>query len=509
MKKDIYFFYDESSHSRKITADTLNDDDFKNNFISAIVGIEKNVFCKFEDDYNKFENKWKTFFSANEIKSSLIRSKKYKFGLTSFKNNDISFYSDFFDTLLKYNVYLHFGIFNKIEYLVNQMLLKSSLLVKINFNNVSYSMTKSLCVYHPQDVLAAIENNIEEFIPKYRAFLEKRRKLNTRVNGESEEDAFKNMILIIDSINTNLRLEWNYVFSFDGFKKYIEELKLNNILLLIDKEGNGSTKEAAENDGIVNVKEEDSKKILGIRCADLLAGFLSNMINSCELATTYNEEDITRNESFLPLEYFCGLTKESFDLYKKAYKIFVALNNSWYKYYCSIYADGLLIFISLLIHIEEYASYKEYMNDTFESHQRRVNTILYCKLKEHHEKIDGTYKLEQIIHDDKDYYFNQKGAKCYFDYKKHDFLKLPNIGESYKYFVLSVGFFHREIKTFDQPCITISEEGKPICYLLPCVFSNWVMQQQTNVIIFHNNVFPCFLTIEKTEDEFKLKLSEE
>lgn len=47
MKKDVYFFYDESGHSRKITANTMNDDDFKYDFISAIVGVEKESFSTF------------------------------------------------------------------------------------------------------------------------------------------------------------------------------------------------------------------------------------------------------------------------------------------------------------------------------------------------------------------------------------------------------------------------------------------------------------------------------
>lgn len=99
MKKEVYFFYDESGHSRKITADTMNDDNFKYDFISAIVGIEKESLIIFNNDYFTFENKWKKFFNAEEIKSNLIRNKKYKFGLSSFKKDDVAFYSDLFDII--------------------------------------------------------------------------------------------------------------------------------------------------------------------------------------------------------------------------------------------------------------------------------------------------------------------------------------------------------------------------------------------------------------------------
>ena len=509
MAKEIYFFYDESGHSRKITSDTMNSDGFRNYFISAIIGVEKNVYSSFESDYSNFENKWKSFYGNTEIKSKLVKSTKYKYGLASFKKKDISFYSDLFELISKNNIYLHFGIFNKIEYLVNQRITESSLIDIINFEAISYSMAKSLCVYHPKSVLESIENNIDEFITKFKNFLEKRISLNTRINGQSEENAFKEMIEILNSINKDIKLEWNYTFSFDGFKKYTEELKLKNISLLIDKEGIGTTKNAAIKSGIKNVKEEDSKVSFGIRCADLLAGFLSNMINSIELSIAYEEDSATRDESLLPKEWFDKLPKNSFNLYKKMYQIFIDLNNSWYKYYCSLYADCFILFISLLTHIEEYDTYEKYKDDSIEHHQNRVNTILYYKLKEYHEKIDKKYNVETIDVDDKDYYFNQKGAKCFYDYKKHSFLDMPILGKNKKIFVLSVGFFGNKDNPFSTPCITISEDGKPICYLLPMELYDWAMECVYKASMFHGNTFPCFLTIENTEIGLKLTLTDE
>lgn len=508
MEKEIYFFYDESSHSRKLTSNTINDNEFKYDFVSVIVGIPKNSYSIFEKDYFDFEEKWKKYYSVDELKSTIIKGKKYKNGLSSFKKDDIEFYTDFFNMLLSHEVYLHFGIFNKIEYLVNQMLCESSPLQNINFESVSYAISKALCVYHPKEVLDAIENNINDFLPKFRNFLEKRRKLNTRINGESEENAFSQMLYILDSINKNLVLEWNYIFSFDGFKKFIEELKLKSILLSIDKEGTGNTKQSAIDDGIINVKEVDSKKCCGVRCADLFAGFISNFINSIELATSYGEDEVARNESLLGMEWFKSITEETFKLYKLSYKVFYELHNSWYKFYCSTYSDGVLLFLALLKHLDEYQNFENFKKDSEDYHQHRVNTIAYYDLKSYHEKIDKKFKIETIEPNDKEYYLNQKGAKCYFNYKKHNVLTLPTNGKKLKYFVLSVGFFAEKKHPFAQPCITISENGQPICYLLPADFSNWVMKYYSLAII-HQNIFPCFLTIFNENNEFSLELSEE
>lgn len=130
-------------------------------------------------------------------------------------------------------------------------------------------------------------------------------------------------------------------------------------------------------------------------------------------------------------------------------------------------------------------------------------------MKESHEKINGAYKIEPIPSNNKDYFYNAKGAKCYFDYKKHIFLNLPNDGEIFKYFVLSVGFFPENSNPFGQPCITISEGGSPICYLLPIEFSDWVMYQQTSAAIFHNNMFPCFVIIKNINNELQLEIADD
>ena len=286
-ENDYYFFYDETNHSRKLTSNTINDENFRIDFISVIVGVSKNDLFSFETDYKNFESKWKKYYGCEELKSTVIKFGKYKDGLASFKHKDIELYVDLFDLIIKHNLYLHFGVFNKIEYLINQMLIQSDLLPYINFRGMSYSMTKAICVYKPHSVMDSIANNIEDFLPRYRAFLEKRIKLNTRINGQSEDNAFIQHLEILDSINKDISLDWDYVFSFDGFNKYLEEFKLKSECLLIDREGIGKTIDAAKRIGINRVEEIDSKDSPGVRCADMLAGFIGNITNSIYMATTY------------------------------------------------------------------------------------------------------------------------------------------------------------------------------------------------------------------------------
>lgn len=501
MKKEIICFYDESNHSRKLTSETLNDTNFRFDFVSVIVGICKDKYEQFEKDFLIFENKWKKFYSCDELKSTVIKNKKYKFGLKTFKNDDIKFYSELYNLLLDYNVYLHCGIFNKIQYLVNQLLLSPVLASKIKFDTTSYSISKFLNVYHPAKVIDSIENNIDDFIPEFRTFLIKRKQLNTRIHGESEDNMINQVLAIFDDINLDIKLQWNYIFSFDGLRKYLEELNLNCIKLYIDKEGNGKTQASAINDGFNNTEEVDSKNSIGVRCADLLAGFIANMIYEIQCETFYSEDGMTREESLLGINWFKNISSDIFSLYKSTFKLFIETNNSWYKFYRSSYHDGLLYFLALLKEFARYYNFEEYIKVSAEEHQRNVYSILFYDLKAHLDDLNGAYKVE-IVNTEEVY--NAKGAKIFFDIKQYSPLELPQNNQSKKYFALSFGILEPSRK----PTITISDNGVPKCYLLPNEFFSIVMEF-IGYSMMGNNMFPSFVTITNENNEFHIKLSDD
>jgi len=78
-----HFYYDESEHSSKINLNTVNADNYYDNFIAAIVGWkvenEKSVFEKyvaFEEKYADFQeslnNDKKDFLLSIEIKKTAL-----------------------------------------------------------------------------------------------------------------------------------------------------------------------------------------------------------------------------------------------------------------------------------------------------------------------------------------------------------------------------------------------------------------------------------------------------
>ncbi len=70
-----------------------------------------------------------------------------------------------------------------------------------------------------------------------------------------------------------------------------------------------------------------------------------------------------------------------------------------------------------------------------------------------------------------DTFYNSKGAKCYKDWTKHQFLEIPVCDDGRIYKVLSVGFFGR----MEQANLTIENNGHRECYLLPNELLDWAV----------------------------------
>ena len=192
-----YFFYDESEHSRSITKETITADNFSNDFIAAIIGYKDENSKSVESKYQRIESKYKTYYSVDELKSSIIKKAKYVNGFRTFKDKDIEFIYVFLSFLFDNKLELYITVQNKIEYVVNQLLssYKNSLLVDADV--LRYSVTKIINLYKPEKVIESIYANDGSFITKLRDFLNLLLKQNQKNNSKkSENEAIKQMLII-------------------------------------------------------------------------------------------------------------------------------------------------------------------------------------------------------------------------------------------------------------------------------------------------------------------------
>ncbi|WP_077706699.1 DUF3800 domain-containing protein [Virgibacillus dokdonensis] len=483
-QKVYIFYYDESEHSRKINQKTIQAGNYSNNFISVIIGYANERKNDIEQGFNNFKDKFQSRLVNNEFKST---SMKMKNGFASINKHNISFLNDFLD-LIDEDILLYFSVLNKIEYVTNQIFKDYESNLLIDMDNLRYSISKSVSLYKPQNVIEAIYND-GDIVGELKKFYKERIKANNSniILKEKENSMFNDLIVILDDCNKDFKVDWEYRISFDGFKKYLDENGIIKYQLILDKEGNenedSKTLVSARKMNIKNVCEDDSKNHVGIQIADMLVGIISKFIKKLDDGLVYKNIKEATSKNLLPTEWFC-INKDQLVLYKKMHKIITQLNNSWFKSYSGIYADNFIQFVSLLNYFDSYENFQDYREIGLEMHPERYNTLVCTNLEHYFFNMSSKLPINPITEDDGIYY-NQRGAICYLDWTKHDYLEIPSTESGKVYNVLSVGFFGN----MEQPNITVENNDQIECYLLPLELLNWTIYC-VSLANMSMNIFP-------------------
>ena len=237
---------------------------------------------------------------------------------------------------------------------------------------------------------------------------------------------------------------------------------------MIDREGKEShTLNSAKNVGLKNVIEEDSKDYIGIRMADMLAGLISRLMQSLKISLTGDYKDGKMKKTLLDSGWF-ALNQRQLELYKKLYWVICEINDYWYKSFSGIYSDDLVAFVALLQFMNHFSDADEIRNSNIEMQPEYYNAFVCENLNERYKIMRNKLPIDPIVEDDKNYFYNQRGAMVYKNINKQPMLPLHS-GQN-EFYVLSVGFSQN-----GTPLVTISENDKPICYRLPNEYSDWTI----------------------------------
>ena len=462
-------FYDETEHSRKINYETVTANNYCDNFITGIVGWNAEENECISDRYLAFESKYTYRKKDGELKSQTMKAKDFRLGFASLNNHTIEFYEDLI-SLLDDKIVIYFSVFSKIEYVINQLFVNYHSSMFIDVDYMKYSIIKAINIYRPQKVIEAIYKEPQIFVKELRSFLEDRI-INNQANNtlkEHENQAFEEVLILLEDTEVPETLDWSYFAPFDGFKKLLTEMNVNEYQLMIDREGKEShTLNSAKNVGLKNVIEEDSKDYVGIRMADMLAGLISRLMQSLKISLTGDYKDGKMKKTLLDSGWF-ALNQRQLDLYKKLYRVICENNDYWYKSFSRIYSDDLVAFVAFLQFMNHFSAADEIRNSKIEMQPEYCNAFVCESLNEHYKIMRNKLPIDPIVENGKDYLYNQRDAKVYKDINKQPMLLLHS-GQN-EFYVLSVGFSQNR-----TPLVTISENDKPICYRLPNEYSDWTM----------------------------------
>ncbi len=489
------FYYDESEHSRKINLNTVNADNYYDNFIAAIVGwkseSEKSIFEK----YIAFEEKYADRKSKGELKSQTLRQNQFENGFASMNKDNVSFLMDLF-SIIEDNVLIYFAVISKIEYIINQIFDGYENSFLFDMDAMKYSIVKAILVYQPKEIIEGVFENTEELVTALKTFFQDRIQQNkaNMLLKQQETEAFKEVLLILHDVHKASTIEWDYRIAFHGFKQYTVEKSIHDLTLAIDKEGESSnTLNAAKQLGFNTAIDVDSKESPGIRMADMLAGVLAKLFKALHNALKYNSSNEQLQKKVLRKDWFL-LNEKQFELYKKLHSIVCKLNNAWYKTFSGKYSDDLVTFIALLNYMNRFATAEEIKKQNIDMQGEYFNSYVCDCLINYFEQMRNKLPIDPIPSDIKDYFFNRKGAKVFLDARRQPLLKFNN--GICKCNVLSVGFSRNGI-----PLVTIEELEKAYCYRLPDDLGEWVMTV-VGMANMGTNMFPSEVVFTEQEGRF-------
>lgn len=378
---DYYFFYDESFHDRKITFKNGDVNIFSKNlsdiFVGAFIGIKESQINIFENDYIKFENKYKKIFGIDieeELKSTIIKKKNFRFGFNNLNTNAIKFYTDFFELMLKNSCIFQINLFSKIEFLVLKSLGHISYdtnIINIKLDALLYSVIKFINNYDhfkiPKCLFKQSGNlKTNDIIRKITRCLKEISKKESGIKRKKEEKrTLEQMIIILENIdlevNQNEEINWDYDRVFKGLNLLLEEIKVNpiNVEVKIDNEKN--TLEAGRRMGnYKKIQMYDSKDVIGIRSCDILANFIGRLIDSIQRDLKEDHsKGIGVERKLLSAKWFI-LSEDQFNLVKIIGKLLK--KQYYYSTYTGIYFDYSTVAFSYINYINQFKSYEEYNN---------------------------------------------------------------------------------------------------------------------------------------------------
>ena len=396
---DYTFYFDESAKIDKITVDTNGKINLtKNQIADSFIGIFSG-FKTYEIEHSNtlflnFEKRQKSKFKIGpdyEIKSTFIKKKYFKYGLSSLKPEHLEFYSDLFDTMSDMHPILSVVCMSKME-----------MFVRNTFKNLPdedayYVLTKFLITYGDEETFSTMTNvcskKDEDMVKrivskKMKQVINRSKNIPRMATILNAYPATISMIMNKDvNIRTSNKTDINYESVLGGLTPLLNSngINVSDVTLNVDGEPDlyPNIDKIYPNVHFVNSTNEPL-----IRFSDHIAGFLNRIILSINKDMKSNEptlDDLNRNDvdfeskRLLKTEWF-KINKNTFEVYRKIYRILMKSQPYYWSTVTSSFSDELILFYSLLEYFEGYSNYEDYCNIALDEHSNRYNSLACCKI---------------------------------------------------------------------------------------------------------------------------------
>ncbi len=357
---------------------------------------------------NRFEERQKRRFGLTkeqELKSTIIRPKNYKYGIRSFNKTTMEFYRDLFEVLDVINPIIQINAISKVEYFLRRTFEKVDMPFTYYFNENAfyYTLTKFMITYHNKELInglyniidmASLDNFIQLLLFDLRCILDAIYGIERK---EQEILAFEQLYEVLSeaklTFNLTKKFDFAYFVNFEGLQRLLEEKDIDicKVKLVLDQEE--KTFLNAKEYPFLLVKQDDSKENIHLRFSDLLSGFVGQIMRAMANDENVMEDNIgdirkikendLERKRLLSKEWF-DLSSEQFDLYMKLYEVLITPHQEYWTCMTLNYCDQVIMFFTLIRYISSYREYEKFKQTRLELHPEYYDSACIRELERHY-----------------------------------------------------------------------------------------------------------------------------
>ena len=408
--KAYTFYFDESFHDRKIRINekgkfNILREDALENYIGVFWGTPTNELISNRKLIQKFEDRQKKQFGLTEeqeLKSTTISKKNFKYGIRSFNKVTMTFYQELFELIDVINPVLQFNMISKME-----LYLRSAFkglhylgLGKLLEKSFFYTLTKFMITYSNEELLIALYN-VQDYssMMKFKELLQFNFECVIKeIDGIKRKDmelvAYQNILYVLKhSFISELpekEYEFQYFINFEGLCNLLEEknIDMEFVNIVIDEEKN--TYAASEYYRFQNVKCGKSNEIIELRLADWIASFVGRMIYGLNNDEGMAEDVVTdirkigendlESKRILSRHWF-DINEKQFELYHLLYNTLIIGHTEYWAAMTMSYGDQCSAFYTLLRYFSRYDDYGVYKKIDVKLHSEYFNSACLIELE--------------------------------------------------------------------------------------------------------------------------------
>lgn len=379
--------------------------DNMHSYVANVIQIDESDYMQIEREYKKIVEEYLSNrpqlkvsleTTGKELKGLDMLKSNFEYGIASMKKNEVKFYMNLLELLLKNNVENLLFMISKMSIITSSRLI--SFLYFLDSNTdfspflAKYVITKYAEVEASEEVIKALLDkslpikNILELIRSDMLAISEKNSKNARMSRQI--NIYMQFVEAIDRVlDCKIELvEPDLPLSFDwdkvkwAFDLWISERRFKETtdqwLLFLDE---GIPQDIFDSLNFDKIEANcNSKDYVGLQITDMIVVLIGKLISQLNSTTKYDFEK--PDQRILVDRGYFDLSEEQFDFVKKLYQ-FILAREGKYHFINDAYFDDSVLLQTYIGYIDSYESFENY-NKVEETQHQELHMQYFIKISE-------------------------------------------------------------------------------------------------------------------------------